>query len=246
MENDILKKLDDKINTLEKNNIQPSALDKEISRLSKGNIEVLVKLKNFTVKISKVTNEIQIIELLEKLAKYNDIFDEFTNYLLMGKIVKNEKSICEQGYTAYDILEKEPCLLPHNAYLWLVSLRENDEATLKNLKNGIPVDNALKLSHNINSIREYLQSQISNNTVVNKLANKYYKYPDIANEFEYYIRTSRFVEDNPITECGYTAKRLYSEHKDKLNISGVFSMLITLREKPEKGLKYIADNFPQK
>lgn len=60
------------------------------------------------------------------------------------------------------------------------------------------------------------------------------------------VTLNNFIEENPINESGYTAKRLYEEYKNKLSIVGVFLMLIILRETPELGLKIIADNFPTK
>lgn len=98
----------------------------------------------------------------------------------------------------------------------------------------------------VNKIKEYLKTKNVTDQVVKVLSKPYYKHLDIAKEFEFWIRTSTFVENNPVIESGYTAKRLYEEHKDKLDIPGVFSMLVTLREKPEKGLKLIAENFPRK
>lgn len=95
-------------------------------------------------------------------------------------------------------------------------------------------------------IRTFLKENGMTEVVINKFAKSFYNNPDIASEFEYYIKTSKFIEENPINESGYTAKRLYEEYKNKLSIVGVFSMLITLRETPERGLKIISDNFPTK
>jgi len=243
---DILKKIDEKINSLENNEIQPSKLTEKISNLCNDDLNLKVKLTNYINKLPNQKNEEHLISILEKFSKNTDIFAEFAEYLISGKIVKNDKSVNEKGYTAYDILTKEPCLLPHIAFLWLISLRANEENIINTLANGIPATNITKLSYNVGRIRNYLKSKDLSDEVISNLSKPYYNHPDIANEFEYYIRTSNFVEENPITESGYTAKRLYEEHKDKLDISGVFAMLRTLRENPEKGLKTIADNFPQK
>lgn len=242
----LLKKIDERINYLEENNIQPSKLTQAISSLCKGDLKLTIKLTNYMNKLSNQKNEEHLIGILEKFSNNEDIFAEFADYLLSGKIVKNDKSVNEKGYTAYDILTKEPCLLPHTAFLWLISLRANDENVISTLANGIPATNITKLSYNVGRIRNYLKSKELTDVVISNLTKPYYNHPDIANEFEYYIRTSNFIEENPITESGYTAKRLYEEHKDKLDISGVFAMLRTLRENPEEGLKTIANNFPRK
>lgn len=244
--NELLKKIDERINYLEANNIQPTKLEQVISSLCKGDLKLQIKLTNYINKLSNQKNEEHLIEILGKFSKNEDVFAEFADYLLSGKIVKNDKSVNEKGYTAYDILTKEPCLLPHIAFLWLISLRANDENIVNTLANGIPVTNITKLSYNVGKIKNYLKSKELTDVVINNLTKPYYKHPDIANEFEYYIRTSNFVDENPIVESGYTAKRLYEEYKDKLDISGVFAMLITLRENPEEGLKTIANNFPRK
>lgn len=243
---ELLKKIDEKIKYLEENNISPSKLSQIKSNLCKGDLKLKIELSNYMNKLFNQKNEEDLIGILEKFSNNEDIFAEFADYLLTGKIVKNDKSVNEKGYTAYDILTKEPCLLPHIVFLWLISLRENDENVINTLENGIPATNITKLSYNIGRIRNYLKSKELTDVVIDTLIKPYYNHPDIANEFEYYIRTSNFVEENPITESGYTAKRLYEEHKDKLNISGVFAMLRTLRENPEEGLKAIEDNFPRK
>lgn len=243
---ELIKKIDERINYLEENNIQSSQLTQLISNLCKNDLNLKIKLTNYINNLSDQKNDEHLIKILEKFSINEDIFAEFADYLLTGKIVKNDKSINEKGYTAYDILTKEPCLLPHIAFLWLISLRANDENVINNLANGIPVTNIMKLSYNIGRIKNYLKSKGLTDIVIGTLTKPYYNHPDIANEFEYYIRTSNFVKDNPIIESGYTAEKLYEEHKDKLDIPGVFAMLRTLRENPEQGLKMIADNFPKK
>ena len=103
-----------------------------------------------------------------------------------------------------------------------------------------------KSNDNIEEIKNYYKENGKSEILIKQLTKKYYNHPDIANEFAFYIKTKEFVEASPITECGYTAKKLFEEHNDKLNISGVFAMLITLREKPEEGLEIIKKNFPRK
>lgn len=246
---EILKKLDDKINYLEENNIQLTELENYINGLCGiDNLSLNVKLKRYMMELP--ISENKKMEILRTLSKYDDIFKEFCDYLLTGKIQKNVDSVCERGYTAYDILDKEPCLASHIAFLWLAHLRENDdnvEKIMDTLKSGLSVNDNVKLSYNVEKIKKYLsEKESTTDVVVKRLVERYHDHPDIANEFEYWIRKKQFIEENPVTESGYTAKRLYEEYGNILEIQGVFSLLITLREEPDKALNYIKKGFPRK
>lgn len=244
---------------------EKSNLMKVIDELAKGDAikvaEMYKYVKNCLPKDKEKTN----IEKLKLLAKYDDIANEFFgiigkakyvstpngNRLAPLKITKTEKSVCVNGYTAFDIMEKEPCLLPDTAYIWLVSLRDDDgnisKGILSLIENGIQPNAKIKLTYNISCIKKYFTMKENQTDVVaNQLTKKYYDYPDIANEFEYWIRTQKFVEKNPITEQGYTAQKLYDQFHDVLDVPGVFAELITLRTDPEKGLEYIKNNFSTK
>lgn len=250
----------------QENNVskEKSELMKVIDELSKGDVMRTVEMYKYVKSCLPQDKEEENIKKLRILAKYDDIATEF--FKIIGyakpiqtskgsrleplKITKTDKSVRVNGYTAYDIMEKEPCLLPDTAYIWLSRLKDNDENSkgiLNMIENGIPANKMMKLSYNIGQIRKYLSKlEGATDVVVEQLVKKYYGHPDIANEFEYWIRTKNFVSNNPITEQGYTAQRIYNEFCDKLNASGVFSLLITLRTDSEKGLKYIEDNFPTK
>lgn len=250
---DLLKKIDDKINYLKENNIQPSELDEYINQLFSINnnaddLSLSTKMKNYIHQLPSQENTKK--EVLITLSKHDDIFKEFCDFLLTGKVLKTENSVCEEGYTVYDILEKEPCLLTHTAFLWLVYLRDdanNKENILETLKNGLPSNSSVKLSYNVGRIRDYLSKKDNiNDVVVKQLVKPYYNHPDIANEFEYWIRKKEFIEENPVTEHGYTAKKLYEKYNNILDISGIFSLLITLREDSAKALKWIEEGFPRK
>jgi hypothetical protein len=67
------------------------------------------------------------------------------------------------------------------------------------------------------------------------------KYPDIAEEFEYWIQHRAYKSDG-ITVEGYTAKQI-SEESQYMNGEGTFMMLIELRENPQKALAKIARGF---
>ena len=71
------------------------------------------------------------------------------------------------------------------------------------------------------------------------------KYPDVASEFEHWIKTGSYKEEDPLTVEGYTACRLASESK-YLEGEGAFMMLIELRENPKKALNSISNGFKMK
>lgn len=237
-----------RLNEESKNSVQSVELGNLINNLCKNRLSLITAMKKYVEHIPG--QEDMKIEILTVISKYEDIFREFCDFLLTGKIIKNENSVCEKGYTAYDILDKEPCLLTHTAFVWLVYLRDNIDKTdnvLDTLKNGLPVNNGIKLSYNVGKIRDYLsKNENITDEVVKQLVKPYYEHPDIANEFEYWIRKKQFVEENPIIECGYTAERLYEEYKDILDIQGIFSLMITLKDDSEKALRWINEGFPRK
>ena len=99
----------------------------------------------------------------------------------------------------------------------------------------------------IKNIKDYLKNkENTTDEVVNQLIKPYYNHSDIANEFEYWIREKKFIEENPVCESGYTAEKLYEEYSNVLDIQGIFSLLITLRENPDKALNWIKEGFPRK
>ena len=187
--------------------------------------------------------------VLDVLTEDSDIFEEFCTFLKTGKIVKDDNSISECGYTVYDILDKEPFLPTHTAFMWLSYLRgeEKRENILNNLKNGVPVNMISKLSYNVGRIRDYLLKEKKvTEEVTKQLVKPYYGNPEIANEFAYWLRKREFIGENPVTIHGYTAEILYDKYKEQLDIAGVFSLLISLKGDYEKAIKWINEGFPQK
>ena len=65
--------------------------------------------------------------------------------------------------------------------------------------------------------------------------------PDIAQEFEYWIKNRRF-KSGGIEEHGYTAEKLASI-SEYLNGEGAFALLAELRENPEKAIRRIESGF---
>ena len=76
--------------------------------------------------------------MVSQMLPYNDIFEEFFNYALVGKFCKKDKSqieIC--GYTA-EVLNRDFNLSPLGAYNFLVYLKEEPERAIADLKAGLP------------------------------------------------------------------------------------------------------------
>lgn len=93
----------------------------------------------------------------------------------------------------------------------------------------------------VEQIKEYLISAGLDEEFVERKLSQYLKHVDIADEFANWIVSGQYKE-NGIQVEGYTAKAL-SELSEYLVGEGSFSMLIMLREKPEKAKKKIQEGF---
>lgn len=93
----------------------------------------------------------------------------------------------------------------------------------------------------VDQIKNYLISAGLDEDFVERKIIQYSKHQDIADEFSSWITSGQYKEDGIQVE-GYTAKQL-SELSEYLIGEGSFSMLIMLREKPEKAKKKIQDGF---
>lgn len=90
-------------------------------------------------------------------------------------------------------------------------------------------------------IKKYLISAGLDEEFIERKLYQYSKHTDIADEFANWIVSGQYIEDGIQVE-GYTAKQL-SELSEYLVGEGSFSMLIMLREKPEKAKKKIQEGF---
>lgn len=90
-------------------------------------------------------------------------------------------------------------------------------------------------------IRGYLEKTKLPEELLEKKAAGYEAHPDIAKEFEHWIQTGEYPEDG-VTVENYTAKKL-AELSELMDGEGAFTMLIQLRETPEKALRKIARGF---
>ena len=91
----------------------------------------------------------------------------------------------------------------------------------------------------VEQIKEYLTAAGLDEEFVERKISQYIKHIDIADEFAEWIASGQYKE-NGIQVEGYTAKQL-SELSEYLVGEGSFSMLIMLREKPEKAKKKIQE-----
>ena len=82
-------------------------------------------------------NEDRIMEIIEKLKKYGDIFFEFYDFVLYENF-PTEDRIEVEGYTA-EKLYNTTMLNPLGAYNYLIYLRDNPEEALANLKAGLTI-----------------------------------------------------------------------------------------------------------
>lgn len=93
----------------------------------------------------------------------------------------------------------------------------------------------------VDQIKKYFISVGLDEDFIERKIIQYSKHQDIADEFSYWITNNQYKEDGIQVE-GYTAKQL-SELSEYLIGEGSFSMLIMLRDKPEKAKKKIQEGF---
>ena len=95
-------------------------------------------------------------------------------------------------------------------------------------------------------IIEYFVKEKNTTEVVAKvLAKSLLKYPDIKNEFLYWIDHRNFDVPNSVVIDGYSAKRI-REIEPSLDVAGIYNFMVTLRDNPEKAKEYIEQGFPKK
>jgi hypothetical protein len=78
-----------------------------------------------------------------------------------------------------------------------------------------------------------------------KVAQPFAEHDDIRTELEHWIETQEYLQNNPLTIEGYTAKKV-SELAPFMNGVGVYNFLVTLRERPDNAKRIIAEGFPRK
>jgi hypothetical protein len=77
-------------------------------------------------------------KMVEQLSRHHDVFEEFQNYMHVGKFRKKDWTKVEvEGYTA-EKLNAEYNLSPLGAYNYLVYLIEDPQNAISDLKKGLP------------------------------------------------------------------------------------------------------------
>ncbi len=74
------------------------------------------------------------------------------------------------------------------------------------------------------------------------MVDKIEKYPDIRDEFYYWLEHRNYDKQQPLVVENYTAKQIY-QLNPRLDGIGVYNFLITLREKPDVAKTYITSGF---
>lgn len=78
--------------------------------------------------------------------------------------------------------------------------------------------------------------------IARKRAELFGKYKDIEEEFIYWINNNSYNENNPVVVEGYNAQRVATINP-MLSGEAVYSILISLREKPEKTKRDLENGF---
>jgi len=99
--------------------------------------------EHFTDILEKyITNNTQnstktIEEMVKKIVSYDDVFEEFINYILAEKEFETNNPLVVSGYTAQKLFD-EYKLNALGAYNYLIYLMEDNEAALADLKAKLP------------------------------------------------------------------------------------------------------------
>lgn len=96
-----------------------------------------------------------------------------------------------------------------------------------------------------NVIRYFTEEKAVTDVVARVLAKSICKYPDIKEEFLYWVNHRTYDIPDPLSINGYSAARVH-EIAPFLDAAGVYNFMVTLRDAPEKAEGYIRDGFPRK
>lgn len=92
-------------------------------------------------------------------------------------------------------------------------------------------------------IRSYLEKLDLGGKMVERYLAEFARHKDLAEEFEAWIEQGEGEFPDGIRVEGYSAKQI-KELAPFMNGCGVYDFLVSLREKPETALSYIAEGFP--
>lgn len=98
----------------------------------------------------------------------------------------------------------------------------------------------------MDKIKNYLINERNQKPeVAVKIALPFEKHDDIRTELETWLEQREYPKDNPLTIEGYSAETI-SKLATFMDGVGVYNFLVTLRERPEKAKRIIAEGFPRK
>jgi len=81
--------------------------------------------------------------------------------------------------------------------------------------------------------------------VAAKIVSPLEKHYDIRAELEKWIEKREYPQENPLAIEGYTAETIF-KLAPFMDGVGVYNFMVTLRERPDKAKRIIADGFPRK
>jgi hypothetical protein len=81
--------------------------------------------------------------------------------------------------------------------------------------------------------------------VATKIATLFRKHDDIRGELEKWIERREYPRDNPLEIEGYTAEAIF-RLAPFMDGVGVYNFMVTLRERPDKAKRIIAEGFPRR
>lgn len=111
-----------------------SMLSKYNARKKSSTLDMAVRYIEKTYEYSEKRAKM----MAEQIYKHDEIFEEFFNYMRIGKMRKKDRSQVEVcGYTA-ERLYNEYDLSPLGVYNYLVYLKEEPQRALEDLKQGLP------------------------------------------------------------------------------------------------------------
>ena len=94
----------------------------------------------------------------------------------------------------------------------------------------------------VDVVRDYSQRAAISENIIKTKIQMFERNADIKREFEHWIKTKEFFENEHVVVQGYSAKQI-SEMSKYMIGEGAFVMLIELRENPENALKKIKNGF---
>ncbi len=94
----------------------------------------------------------------------------------------------------------------------------------------------------VDLVKDYYERAAISENMKKKKNQMFERNTDIKREFEHWIKTKEYLENEQVIVQGYSAKQI-SEMSKYMIGEGAFVMLIELRENPENALKKIKNGF---